>query len=67
MINERSRKPDRYHPIFFSLFRTVTTRSKSLENLYDRNRRKEGKIKNNTKGNKYFSRYLNKRLSFNGY
>jgi hypothetical protein len=43
MINERLRKPDRYHPIFFSLFRTVTTRSKSLENLHDRNRRKEGK------------------------
>lgn len=45
MANERSRKPDRYHPIFFSLFRTVAIRSKSLENLNNRNRRKEGKTK----------------------
>jgi hypothetical protein len=44
-INECSRKPDRYHPIFFSFFRTVKTRSKSLDNLHDHNRRKEGKIK----------------------
>ncbi|CAF4422339.1 unnamed protein product, partial [Rotaria sp. Silwood2] len=42
MINERSRKTDRYHPTFFSRFRAVTMRSKSLDNLYDGNRRKEG-------------------------
>ncbi|CAF1048160.1 unnamed protein product [Rotaria sp. Silwood1] len=42
-MNERSRKSDRYHTTFFSLFRAVTTmRSKSLDNLYDGNRRKEG-------------------------
>jgi len=45
MINERSRKSDRYHPAVFFLFRTSTIRSKSLENLYDRNRRKRGKTK----------------------
>ena len=67
MINDRSRKPDRYHPILFSLFRTVTIRSKSLENIYDRNRRKEGKINNKATRDKYFSRYLNKSMSFNGY
>jgi hypothetical protein len=43
MINERLQKPDRYHPIFFSLFRNGRIRSKSLENLYDRHHRKEGK------------------------
>ncbi|CAF1329061.1 unnamed protein product [Rotaria sordida] len=42
MINERSRKFDRYHLTFFSLFRTGTIRSKSLDNLYNGNRRKEG-------------------------
>jgi hypothetical protein len=45
MIDEGSRKPDRYYPIYFSLFRTVTIHSKNLENLYDRYRRKEGKMK----------------------
>ncbi len=43
MITERSQKPDRYHPTFFSLFRNVVTRSKSLDHLYDPNRR-TGKI-----------------------
>lgn len=55
-ITERSRKPDRYQPIFFSFFRTRTIRSKSLENLFDRQtplsqqqqqqhqQRKEGKL-----------------------
>ncbi len=48
MITERSRKYDRYHhhhPSFFSLFRTTTIRSQSLESVYDHNRRKRGKIK----------------------
>jgi len=46
MINERSqRPPDRYYPIVFSLFRTVTIQLKSFENLYDRYRCKEGKMK----------------------
>jgi hypothetical protein len=45
MFNERSRKFDRYHPSIFSLFRTATIRSKSLETVYDQNRRKGGKIK----------------------
>jgi len=44
MIKERSQKLDRYHSSFFSLFRT-TARSKSLESVYDHNRRKRGKIK----------------------
>ncbi len=38
MINERSQKPERYHPTFFSLFRNVVRRSKSLDRLYDPNR-----------------------------
>jgi hypothetical protein len=44
MIKERSQKLDRYHSSFFFLFRT-TARSKSLESVYDHNRRKRGKIK----------------------
>jgi hypothetical protein len=45
MMNERSKKSDRYHPSFFSLFRPTAMRSKSLESVYDRNRRKRGKRK----------------------
>jgi hypothetical protein len=45
MLNERSRKSDRYHPSILSLFRSVTIRSKSLESVYDHNRRKRGNIK----------------------
>jgi hypothetical protein len=44
MMNERSRKSDRFHPSFFSLFRTTTTRSQSFENVYDHIHRKRGKI-----------------------
>jgi hypothetical protein len=55
MNNERIRKPDRYYPIFFSLFRTVTIRSKSLEDLDDRNRRKEGKTKKKKETNVLFA------------
>jgi hypothetical protein len=54
MINEHSQRSDRYHPIFFSLFRNVTIRSKSLEILYDRNRRKKGKIKTSKETNVLF-------------
>lgn len=48
-INERSKKPDRYQPMFFAFFRTRIIRSKSLENLHDRQQqqqqqRKEGKL-----------------------
>lgn len=43
MFNERtSRKSDRYHSNIFSLFRSATFRSKSLEVVYDRNRRQQG-------------------------
>jgi len=45
MMYERSRKFDRYHPSFFSLFRTTTIRSQSFESVYEHNRRKRGKIK----------------------
>lgn len=45
MVNERFRKTDRSHVTFFSLLRNVTKRSKSLDNLYDHKRRKEGKTK----------------------
>ena len=54
-INERSRKPDRYQPIFFSFFRTRTIRSKSLENLHDRQQQQQQQL-----------RKEGKRLSFNG-
>ncbi|CAF1175821.1 unnamed protein product [Adineta steineri] len=44
MINERSRKIDRHQPIIFSLFRTTTIRSKSLDSMSDRNHHEKGKI-----------------------
>ena len=45
MVDEFTRKSNRPYPPFLSFFRTVTIRSKSLDNLYDHNQRKEGKTK----------------------
>ncbi|CAF1144869.1 unnamed protein product, partial [Rotaria sordida] len=42
--NERSRKYDRYHSNIFSMIRTATIRSKSLETNYDHHHRRQGNI-----------------------